>query len=144
MKGAYPTTFFLAAAFLGSMSVGVAYAAAGAAVSDLRDTKWSLASINDAPPAAQSPPTISFLHEYRISGWTGCDAFFGIYGEDRSKIAVRTVVSAKTSCAGPVNVQEEAFLNILASTPNLSLRPDGTLLVESAKAGEMILTRSNK
>jgi heat shock protein HslJ len=103
----------------------------------LQNTTWQVQTINGAAPASSSPLTLTFGQQYRLYGSTGCNPFYGIYGEDDNHVAIRTAAAAPCS----TSEGQDAFLGILQSTPSLTLEKDGRLTIVGAK-GRMTLTRS--
>jgi heat shock protein HslJ len=128
------TLAFLSAAILANP----AFAADGVKKASLSNTTWRVETINGAAPAGASPPTITFGPAYRLSGSTGCNPFYGIYGTDNDYVAIRTAVAA----ACDTSPDQKAFLGILSQTPKLELRSDGALAIEG-KGGAMVLVRGN-
>ncbi len=58
---------------------------------DLGETSWELMAYGpaDAPVTADAPATIRFDGDGRVSGFTGCNEFFGTYEASDGRLAFR-------------------------------------------------------
>lgn len=110
-----------------------------AAIENVRDTNWTLTSIDGVAPRAPAP-TLTFGAQYRFSGQGGCNPFYGIYGNDNGRIAIRTVRAANEVCDGAVMDQERAYLDALRTAQQIDLRADGMLRVDGAQNSVMLFT----
>jgi heat shock protein HslJ len=107
-------------------------ACSGGPFSDpLNNTSWKLASINEAPPLANTSITVEFT-EGKIGGSSGCNSYSGAYKASGNKIATDSIVMTLMACmdAG-VMEQESAFLGILQDAQTFELT-NGQLLIFSS------------
>jgi uncharacterized lipoprotein YbaY/heat shock protein HslJ len=87
-------------------------------VAALQANSWQLVSYGPvaAPqPAATSergPATLSFEAE-RVSGFSGCNGFGGVYQADASTITFGNLVSTLIACDEPISSQEQAIFSAL-------------------------------
>lgn len=110
----------------------------GASSDALSGSNWALVSMDAAAPIAEHQPTLQFGQEYRLSGTSGCNQFYGIYGEDNGQVRIRAVRAGSTRCEAPLMQQETRYFAILRSAAGIEIAEDGTLHVRSAQGGELV------
>jgi heat shock protein HslJ len=132
MKDLLITAASLATFFVASIAPALAR---DARKDDVSDTSWSVEQINGSTPPV--PATMTFGEKYRFSGSTGCNPFFGIYGEDGKDLAIRTVAAANGPCDTAAE-QQAALLRILKDDPRVEVEGNGKLSI-SGKAGGVIM-----
>lgn len=82
----------------------------------LEGREWQLVEMPDTDLTIpkDKPPTLYFDHkEKRITGFAGCNRFFGAYQRTGDALTIGPLASTRMSC-GDLDLLEQAFLNKLA------------------------------
>lgn len=104
------------------------------ATADLGGTSWQLTAYGpaDAPLEAEAPASMQFDDNGRLSGLTGCNAFYGNYRVDDGRISLRDNELAFTvrDCGGdsPEGMQDAFFRAWLPGMGDYSQTDDGLQL----------------
>jgi heat shock protein HslJ len=107
------------------------------AVSPLPGKIWVLSSLVGKAPLKGTELTSEFTAK-RVSGSAGCNRYTGTYKVSGSTIRILPLATTRKACAGPIERQETAFLNILSRARSFVVR-GGTLTLRSA-AGQGLAT----
>jgi len=107
----------------------------------LAGTHWTIASINDAAPAAERETAMRFTAD-RVSGNAGCNSFGGGYSFVGGVMTMTQLISTKMACPGPGMGQESAVFKILQRPLTVTAEEDGSLTL-SSEAGTIRLTPDN-
>lgn len=104
--------------------------------------EWQAVSVNGAPLAAGSQPTLR-LADGRASGSAGCNSYFASYQTGaREALRFSGVGSTRMACAEPLMDQERRFLNILENASGYSFYRDGDLAIIAADGRVIRFRRS--
>ena len=78
---------------------------------------WRLAGFQ-----GDTPLTVTFASDGRISGFSGCNTFMGRYDVDDQALSVGPLASTRRACATPeLRAQEQRFLNDLQQVTRLEV-----------------------
>ncbi len=91
-----------------------ATAAAPTGNSPLRDTRWTLQTLDGAVAASTGPqPTHLVLHSasQRLSGFAGCNTLRGRHTQRGTQLALTALASTRKAC--PQMQQEQRFIELL-------------------------------
>lgn len=84
----------------------------------LRDTRWSLQTIDGAPVAASGPRGRAQLSlraaSQHLSGFAGCNTLSGRYIQRGTSLALKPLATTRMACEPGVMQQETRFLQALA------------------------------
>ena len=105
--------------------------------SDLAGTHWAVQSVDGQP--LSGPASVTFAHEDRISGATGCNNFRGIYEAENGAIDVRALGHTERACAPPVMNQEQSFLTVLDKAERYQ-RENNRLVITAEDGRNIVLT----
>ncbi|MBM3116684.1 META domain-containing protein [Jeongeupia naejangsanensis] len=92
----------------------------------LQGAEWRVA---DAGPR---PATLNFAADGRISGFAGCNRYFGQYTQNGDALKIGSVATTRMACDPAVMKQEAAFLQTLGQVQRFSVADDGTLTLHAA------------
>jgi heat shock protein HslJ len=112
--------------------LGCAPAAPSPSTPALAGTSWTVISINGAGVVPDSPPTIQFSEDGRVSGSSGCNQYGGSFKADGGAIEFGALQSTEMFCEGARGPQEAAFTAALSGARSYSVDADGQLLIEGA------------
>jgi heat shock protein HslJ len=104
-------------------------APSGASRGDLAGTNWLLETLAGAPPVGPTMPTLAFGENYRVTGSSGCNSFFGVYGVDSGDVRIREVGSTQMACEPDIMAQETDYLGILGNAASIGLNTDNNLVI---------------
>jgi putative lipoprotein len=104
------------------LACGLLSTAAGLAASappnpDLRNTHWSLQSIDGTPqPAAPGAHLVFDAKSQHLGGHAGCNAFKGRFTQRGTQLALSPLATTRKACAPALQQQEQQLLQVLAAT----------------------------
>lgn len=117
------------------------WAAPGSAPSSnspLRDTRWTLQTLDGTPAAAPGPrgkPQLTLrAASQHLSGFAGCNTLSGRYVQRGTSLALKPLATTRMACEPEVMQQETRFLQTLATID--SYRIEGQQL--SLMQGEVV------
>lgn len=104
-----------------------------AGMTSLAGTRWLVEAMGGTGIVAGHEPQINFDENGKINGTTGCNRFFGGYGQDGAALTFTGVGMTKMACmAEGVMQQESAFGRILSGKAEGSVDAHGNLTVRGA------------
>jgi heat shock protein HslJ len=107
-----------------------ALAASPAAARGLVGTRWIGIAAEDADPHTR--PRLEFVSAGRLSGYTGCNVFSGLWKMEGDEVRVAGLAMTKRMCVGAPGEVEKRFLAALA-TGARGRREDGHLVFTGPK-----------
>lgn len=102
----------------------------------LSGTGWVLSS------AGKRAPTIAFAADGKVSGFSGCNRFFGGYEQSGDKLSFSALAGTRMACKNDAMKVEQGFLDMLAKVAR-SRREGGKLVLLDA-AGRKLAVLSKK
>lgn len=98
----------------------------------LYDTRWELVRLRgqDLPDTLQEKPWLTLKRDGSVSGFAGCNQFFGRYTEDGLRLRFEDVASTLRGCLDPA--MNDALLQVLREVDNFS-RSSNTLSLNRAR-----------
>ena len=111
-----------------------AAAAKSVSASPLAGTTWQLASVTqkgaNVPVAGEAAPDVTFGADGRLSGFGGCNRFFGTYTLSGETLHVGPVGMTKMACFDhAVGRQEQAFVSAIAGATRVVVEADELVVV---------------
>ena len=82
--------------------------------STLAGTAWVMASLNGAPPAAETTVTLQFGTDGSASGSDGCNRYMTTYQEDGQNLTFGQMAGTLMACDEPVMTQATQYREALA------------------------------
>jgi len=109
-------------------------------IEDLRGTSWQLVSINPPPPVNpfQAGATAKFWSTYattetlHLTGYTGCNEFFGAYTNADGRLEISSLGATKRACSPTTAGVEEALLLNLPTAESFVIE-DNILIIYCAE-----------
>jgi heat shock protein HslJ len=136
--------YFLVLAFLFSMSPMKASGAMSNAPPPqtiLTGAEWVVSTIDGKPPASRRPPSLTVAADGKLSGFSGCNRYFGAARFDGpDAIAVSPIGQTKMACAPEAMATEAAFTKALAGAKRWALA--GSILTIEGSGGSLVLKRA--
>lgn len=86
---------------------------AGAPLTDLAGTSWTLKDLGGTADFAHLVPTVVFGADGTISGFAGCNQFNAPYAISGSDLTLGSLATTKMACARPGSVVESTYLEAL-------------------------------
>jgi heat shock protein HslJ len=99
----------------------------------LAGTSWVMAD--------GSGRSITFSSGGRVSGFAGCNRFFGTYTQSGDNLRIKALGSTRMGCFKSKGASDGAFLAMLASTRAYTLSSSGLHLLTRARKAIMSLKR---
>lgn len=128
------------ATLLGACTSG--YSGTSPSALDLDKTSWVFEanSLIDAwvEPVGSEPLTLEFS-EGRVSGFAGCNSFFGSYTQVEDKLHIGPLGSTLMACYGDIGHQENAVLEAIERVTQVKI--DGALMHMDTGEGTSIVYR---
>ena len=99
----------------------------------LRETRWTLVSLNGSPPLAGSNITLSFENG-QMGGYAGCNWYGGQYPvANEGRLAISEMAGTTRGCADQrVQEQEAAYLQALRQAARYAVRGDRLEIIDAA------------
>ncbi|WP_432719318.1 META domain-containing protein [Jeongeupia wiesaeckerbachi] len=97
----------------------------GMKASALQGAEWRVID------AGSRPGTLNFAADGRISGFAGCNRYFGQYTQSGDALKIGQVATTRMACEPAVMKQEAAFLQALGQVQRFSVAADGTLTLHT-------------
>jgi len=104
----------------------------------LQHVTWTAVQVNGKQVLA--PPPLLRLWDGHVSGYTGCNAFGGVYSVEGDKITFTGGVLDQRRCIPPIMAQEHALMPVVNGTPTFAIE-GGTLALRSSE-GEVVFSRN--
>jgi heat shock protein HslJ len=117
---------------IGACSSSAGASSAPSASATLSGTAWTATSVGGAFVDANSPPTMDFGADGKVSGTTGCNQYSGTYEVDGNEIAVGPLAMTMMLCEGSVGEQETLFGPALQGATTWAIDATGTLTLSGA------------
>lgn len=81
---------------------------------DLVGTRWILVSMDGTEINNRKHPTINFAKNGRISGYGGCNGYYGSYSIDDNVLTLDDVATHLMACSGRLIMEtESAYISVL-------------------------------
>jgi heat shock protein HslJ len=110
---------------------------------ELNNTRWTVVSIDGDDVNEQSPPSLELRDDRKLSGNTGCNAFFGGWSVSDTSASFNAAGVSLRACGPELMEQERAFLAALAEVTTAHANPDGTLsMLDGSSAVRLSLAPS--
>lgn len=97
----------------------------------LEETGWSATSLNGDAMVPGTSPTVVFVDDTTVAGFTGCNNYQGTYEVDRNTIRFDIGPMTLIACNEPVTAQESEFLGILAGAATFEQLDDELRLFDA-------------
>jgi len=106
------------------------------------NTAWILETLGDAGVTGNSPVTIRFGDDGRVSGNSGCNNYTGNYTREGERLEIaRNLVSTRRACLSDAAMaQEQKFLETLSAMTSYATDERGALTL-SNDAGQRLVFR---
>ncbi len=104
----------------------------GEPASLLQGREWTVATLGGEPVLKDTPITLTFAADGRLSGSASCNRFGADYTVTGEGIAIGKSMSSMMACEESVMTQEQRFLSLLASVSRFSFGPDGALVLHTS------------
>lgn len=109
------------------------------AIDDLRGTSWQLVAIDPPPPVnpfqaratAKFWSTYAAVNSFHLTGYTGCNEFFGSYNDTDGRLQISSLGATKRACTPATAGVEEALLLNLPTATSFTLE-DNILVIHCA------------
>jgi heat shock protein HslJ len=102
---------------------------------------WQAQEIAGVAVPADVRITLSMYGDGRAVGRAGCNNYTTKYQRDGDSISFSPVISTKMACAPEVMTLEQSYLDTLAAATRVERRPDGTLVLTTDNAAQLLLRR---
>ena len=102
------------------------------AAATLSGTTWTVTTVGGDFVDANSPPTIDFAADGKVSGTTGCNQYSGTYEVNGNEIAVGLLAMTMMLCEGSIGEQETLFGPALQGATTWAIDETGMLLLSGA------------
>lgn len=79
----------------------------------LKHTRWQLVSIDGASVETIEPITIEFIEALQVSGYAGCNRYFGQATAEGERLLFRNLGMTRKLCDDASNHTEQQFLALL-------------------------------
>jgi putative lipoprotein len=109
---------------------------ASSAPATLSATAWTATTVGGEFVDANSPPTMDFAADGKVSGTTGCNQYSGAYEINGNEIAIGPLAMTMMLCAGPVGEQETLFGPALQGATTWAI--DATGMLKLSGAGDIV------
>lgn len=119
----YPETVTLA------MGDNVLTGCGGTPDSLLTGRAWQVMQIAGEAVIADSPATLDFSTDGRVTGSSGCNRFFASYALTAESLEIGQAGATMMACAGPVMAQESRFFAALVQVSGFDLDVTGGLIL---------------
>lgn len=103
----------------------------------LSQTSWRAVAIAGAPPATDTPSTLTIDADGAISGNTGCNSYFGQAEVTDQTITITGLGTTRMACPDPQMQQERAFLEALGKAQGWQIE-DQALSLEDSTGSPLI------
>ncbi|MGF1503896.1 MAG: META domain-containing protein [Anaerolineae bacterium] len=104
---------------------------------DLSGSQWQLVDMNGTQPVPDRVPTLHFVDESNLAGWTGCNDYEGGYELVGTAFTPGIIFSNLMACVQEdVMAQQRSYLQILGDATRLTLAND-TLTIQG-DAGTLV------
>lgn len=94
----------------------------------LDGTVWQVEDVDQGGIIDSSMITVAF-NDGRVTGYTGCNRYFGSYETVGSSITVRELASTLKACAPAISAQEQRFLHGLMGATSYRMESGTWLLI---------------
>lgn len=120
---------------------GCAGAPAAGPGASLAGTDWVLTRLDGDPVPTDIGITLSFAADGRVSGYGGCNRYFGGYEQSGGeRLRIGPLASTKMLCPGPGSKLEDRYLGALDAVDRFAAE-DGRLQLLHG-AGVLVFTRA--
>lgn len=103
--------------------------------------KWTITNINSKKTLEKAPPFIEFKSDGKISGFNGCNNFFGGYTVKENKVSFTQFGSTKMFCQQEANNFEQGFNKTISLMDKIEVNDDQ--LTITSKENETIKAKRN-
>lgn len=93
---------------------------------------WRPVAVAGETIAAQAELRLKIAVDGRVSGFGGCNDFFGTLERSESGVTIGPLGATRKACAGEVMRLEQAFLRTLESSRGIEAEGGGLRLVDTA------------
>lgn len=133
----------MALMFIGLTSPGLAGPESVATMQDghdskLKGTEWLVETIDGNVVLEDAQPTVTFDHEERLSGYTGCNRFAGAFTERGGLLEFSPLVSTRRACQEAVMHQEQMFLKAMEAVRECVIDAKGLLHLNDGNSEELM------
>ncbi|MFL1404611.1 META domain-containing protein [Marinobacter sp. M1N3S26] len=94
----------------------------------LDGTVWQVEDVDKGGIIDNSMITVAF-NDGRVTGYTGCNRYFGSYETAGASITVRELASTLKACVPAISAQEQRFLHGLRGATSYRMESDTWLLI---------------
>lgn len=94
----------------------------------LDGTVWQVEGVDEGGIIDNSMITVAF-DDGRVTGYTGCNHYFGSYETVGSSITIRDLGSTLKACVPAISAQEQRFLHGLTGATSYRMESDTWLLI---------------
>ncbi|MGE0044430.1 MAG: META domain-containing protein [Hyphomonadaceae bacterium] len=115
----------------------------GAARDQLAGTSWTARSIQNESLAQDAGVTIQFGEQYRVSGNTGCNDYYGVYVVRDGQFVARNIGATERACEdAAVMAREGRLLEILNQSESMVVDANGQLVVTGEEGRQIVFARA--
>jgi heat shock protein HslJ len=109
-------------------------------VDPLRETSWTLTTINGQPVITGVIPLLIFGANNDLNGSGGCNTFSGRYTANAGSITISDLMASQVFCPDPPGIQEqeEAYFNALRQAATYELPDNNTLIIRNGAGQETL------
>lgn len=101
---------------------------------DIKGTTWALEALNNESVGAPAP-TLTFGDAYRVTGNTGCNPIFGVYGVfGKNEVFLSSIAAAAAQCPDMALAKREIeYLEVLKTSKTVTLDNEGRLRISGGR-----------
>lgn len=107
----------------------------------MNGAEWQVEDLAGDGVLDRAVPTVVFDPNGQVSGFTGCNRFFGSYRLEGARLAISSLAQTKMACPEAVMDQEERLLALLRGASRAELT-DGALVLHGDE-GSIRLARAS-
>lgn len=106
----------------------------------LAGTVWNLKTIGNQPAPTEQPLTLNF-EDTRMSGYSGCNRYFGNYtGSNDGVFSVGPIGATKMACIGERSQQEQHYLELLGKASQYAVSRGQLHLLDTSRKILLVFT----
>jgi putative lipoprotein len=115
-------------------AVGLVLAVSGALAqpAGLVGREWTVTELPRIGAVADRPPTFRLDADRRVTGFSGCNRFFGTYAADATSVTFSGLGMTRMACLGAGAAVEAAFTGAFRDRLTVAITADGTLVFTAA------------
>lgn len=110
-------------------------------VAGLQVGEWRVEDIAGAGVIDNSPATLLFSKDFRLSGNASCNRLIASYTVNGNKLTISPAGTTMMACPPALMDQERKLIDLLSTVTHYSIDPTGALTLTSASGKQIVARR---